>query len=197
MELLSKLHEAVVEFESKKYSIDVDGTNVLFKFEKAVGALSGTAKLNIEGSNVIKVEYDFDCVEDLVLSDSFTAESLIGGEEFFGRDLKDLVYRGVALLKQYLSPEFIDGVGRLSDVEADYQKLIKEYISDHSANSISFHPSLVFKKDIVCDELNFIELVMAIENSFKVDLPDDSMEGDVTYGDILRIIQGKIPTGSE
>ena len=43
-----------------------------------------------------------------------------------------------------------------------------------------------------CDSLDVIELAMAYEDEFSVELPDDEIEGLVTFGDAVDLIGAKL-----
>lgn len=47
--------------------------------------------------------------------------------------------------------------------------------------------------DLNCDSLDFLELVMAAEEEFGVDLPDADWEKVVTVGDAIKTIQAHAP----
>lgn len=195
MELSSRLQEAVVEVYSKKYSVSVDNSEVCFSFEKKFGGSTGVVCISIGEKLFSRVNFEFNTAENLVLSERFTLETLVSDANFGGTHTKEMVTRGIKLLKQYIAPECEDtGINDILEDAANknehnYQLLIKQWIPEFSADTISFHPNMIFKKDIVCDELIFIEFIMAVESSFDIDIPDDDLDGDITYGQLLSMIQ--------
>ena len=189
MELLPRLQEAVVEIYIKKYRVNADGVSVLFEFEKNTGKNDGVVTVYVSGAVLARASLDFRMAEELVLSERFTVDTLLDGATL-SISSTNAIHRGIELLREYLSPVTKESVsGGISKDERDYQSLIKTYISEYDAESISFHPNLVFKKDIVCDELHFIEFIMTLESQFDVDIPDDNLEREITYGELFKIIE--------
>lgn len=48
-----------------------------------------------------------------------------------------------------------------------------------------------FTSDLGCDSLDEVELVMAFEEEFGIEIADDEMEQTVTFGDALRLVASK------
>lgn len=49
-----------------------------------------------------------------------------------------------------------------------------------------------FADDLEADSLDLVELVMAIEESFEIVIPEDELEGIKTIGEALDLIEGKL-----
>lgn len=49
--------------------------------------------------------------------------------------------------------------------------------------------SATFKEDLGADSLDVVELIMAIEEEFGVDVPDQAAEGFVTVGDAVSYVE--------
>ena len=47
-------------------------------------------------------------------------------------------------------------------------------------------------EDLGADSLDVVDLVMSIEESFDVEVPDDEVENIKTVGDIVKFIEAKI-----
>lgn len=56
-------------------------------------------------------------------------------------------------------------------------------------------PGSSFVEDLGADSLDVVELVMALEDEFKIDIPDEQAEKIVTVGDAVTFIEshGKEP----
>lgn len=70
---------------------------------------------------------------------------------------------------------------------------LKEIIVDR----LNVKPSAVtedasFLEDLGADSLDVIELIMAIEDNFGIEIPDEDIEKVVTVGDAVRYIKKKI-----
>ncbi|MBR1423751.1 MAG: acyl carrier protein [Ruminococcus sp.] len=46
--------------------------------------------------------------------------------------------------------------------------------------------------DLGADSLDVVDLVMSIEESFDVEIPDEDVEGIKTVGDIVKYIESKV-----
>jgi len=44
--------------------------------------------------------------------------------------------------------------------------------------------------DLGCDSLDGVELVIMIEDEFDIDIPDSVMNDFVTFGDVVRYVEG-------
>jgi acyl carrier protein len=49
-----------------------------------------------------------------------------------------------------------------------------------------------FVKDLGCDSLDLVLIAMAVEEDFKIEIPEDEAEKLVTVGEVVRYIEGKI-----
>lgn len=48
-----------------------------------------------------------------------------------------------------------------------------------------------FVDDLGADSLDVVELVMALEDAFGIDIPDDDVAGLKTVGDVVKYIESK------
>ena len=48
-----------------------------------------------------------------------------------------------------------------------------------------------FVNDLGADSLDTVELVMALEEAFDIEIPDEAAEGIATVGDAVKFIEGK------
>ena len=190
MELLSRLHEAVTEVYSKKYSVRVGNEHLYFCFESLPSSPVGDVSVFLQGSEIARGNVEFDVAESLVSNDIFKADIFS-----FNRDEDEgVVIAGVNALKLHINPAEVslnapDDVA-LDPTEREYQALIRHFMSSHEPNgSVLLHPNTVFKKDIFCDELVFIEFIMSIESHFEIEIDDDELEGEVSYKELLKKIK--------
>jgi acyl carrier protein len=51
-----------------------------------------------------------------------------------------------------------------------------------------------FVNDLGADSLDTVELIMALEEKFEIDIPDEDAEKIKTVGDIIKYIDGKVHT---
>ena len=70
---------------------------------------------------------------------------------------------------------------------------VKKIIVDHlgvGADQVSSQASFV--EDLCADSLDLVELVMAAEDEFQIEIPDLDAEEWVTVGDAVKYVEGKI-----
>ncbi|QQW69868.1 acyl carrier protein [Helicobacter pylori] len=51
-------------------------------------------------------------------------------------------------------------------------------------------PEAEFVKDLGADSLDVVELIMALEEKFGVEIPDEQVEKIVNVGDVVKYIEG-------
>ena len=69
---------------------------------------------------------------------------------------------------------------------------VKELIVDQlgvSAEQVT--PEASFIDDLGADSLDTVELIMALEEEFEIEIPDEEAEKIVTVGDAIAHLQGK------
>ena len=57
-------------------------------------------------------------------------------------------------------------------------------------------PESNFQNDLGADSLDTVELVMALEEAFDIEIPDEAAEGIATVGDAVKYIEDKQAWGS-
>ena len=75
----------------------------------------------------------------------------------------------------------------MSTIEERVKKIVVEQLGvkeDEVTNSASF------VDDLGADSLDTVELVMAFEEEFGIEIPDDAAETIQTFGDAVKFIQG-------
>ena len=74
----------------------------------------------------------------------------------------------------------------------DMEKDIITIISDHlGAPKSDIHPQAKFIDDLGADSLDTVELVMALEEKFDIEITDQEAETIQTVGAAIELIQGK------
>ena len=76
----------------------------------------------------------------------------------------------------------------MSDIENRVKKVVVEHLGVEEDKVI---PSASFIEDLGADSLDTVELVMAFEEEFNVEIPDDAAETIVTVGDAVKLISAK------
>ena len=75
-----------------------------------------------------------------------------------------------------------DMVEKVKDIIAEELGVEKEKLTDSAS----------FMEDLGADSLDTVELVMAFEKEFDIDIPDEEAEKLRTFGDALRYLQEKM-----
>ena len=70
-------------------------------------------------------------------------------------------------------------------------------IREVAAEVLSVEPDKVtedarFKEDLDADSLDLVELVMALEEAFDIEVPEEELEGIETVGQAFDLVKGKI-----
>ena len=58
-----------------------------------------------------------------------------------------------------------------------------------SVEATEVKPDSNFQNDLGADSLDTVELVMALEEAFEIEIPDDAAEGIATVGDAVKYIE--------
>ena len=74
------------------------------------------------------------------------------------------------------------------DIEAKVKEIVAEQLS---VNADEVVPEAKFREDLGADSLDQVELVMALEEEFELDIPDDEAEKIATVGDATAYIKEK------
>ena len=76
----------------------------------------------------------------------------------------------------------------MSDVADRVKKIVVEHLNV-DADKVTENASFI--DDLGADSLDTVELVMAFEEEFGVEIPDDAAESIVTVGDAVKFIKEK------
>jgi acyl carrier protein len=74
----------------------------------------------------------------------------------------------------------------MSDIPERVQKITVEHL-DVDASKVE--PKASFIDDLGADSLDIVELVMAFEEEFDIEIPDDAAETIQTVGDAIKFIE--------
>jgi acyl carrier protein len=77
----------------------------------------------------------------------------------------------------------------MGDLEARLRKIIAEGLN---VDETEIRPNKRFE-DLGADSLDGVELVMALEEEFNVDIPDDEAEKLNTYAEVLAYLKKRLP----
>jgi len=73
------------------------------------------------------------------------------------------------------------------------QERVAEIIVEQlGVSSGEVSPEASFIDDLGADSLDIVELIMAMEEEFDVEIPDDDAEKIQTLGDAIRYLKGKL-----
>ena len=74
----------------------------------------------------------------------------------------------------------------MSDIEAKVKEIIVEQLG---VNADQVNPEAKMIEDLGADSLDAVELVMAIEEEFGIEVPDEEAEKLVSVGDIIAHVE--------
>jgi acyl carrier protein len=73
---------------------------------------------------------------------------------------------------------------------SDISEKVKHLISKHLSRPLEeLKDTDSFTDDLGADSLDSIELVLAFEDEFQIEIPDDISEGIITVGDAIKCIE--------
>ncbi|MEI7643622.1 MAG: acyl carrier protein [Chloroflexales bacterium] len=78
------------------------------------------------------------------------------------------------------------------EIQDRLRKIVAEQLG---ADEIKVVPSAHFTDDLNADSLDLVELIMALEEEFGIEIPDDDAEKIVTVADALKYIDDHAPEG--
>ncbi len=71
-------------------------------------------------------------------------------------------------------------------------EMVKQMIAEQlSADESSLTEETSFKDDLGADSLDLFQLVMAMEDEFKVEIPSEDLEKLATVGDVMKYLKDK------
>ena len=76
----------------------------------------------------------------------------------------------------------------MSDIEDRVRKIVVEHLGVEEDKVVA---SASFIDDLGADSLDTVELVMAFEEEFGIEIPDDAAESIQTFGDAVKFISEK------
>ena len=71
-------------------------------------------------------------------------------------------------------------------------KVVEIVCNQLSVNKEDVTPDASFVEDLGADSLDTVELVMAFEEEFDIEIPDDAAETIQTFGDAVKFINEKM-----
>ena len=77
----------------------------------------------------------------------------------------------------------------MSSIEEKVRRIIEEKLS---VNPDQITLQAKFAEDLKADSLDTVELVMALEDEFGLDIPDEEADKIKTVGDAIQYIEGKM-----
>ncbi|NTV65174.1 MAG: acyl carrier protein [Oscillochloris sp.] len=76
------------------------------------------------------------------------------------------------------------------EIQDRLRKIVAEQLG---ADESSVVPSAHFTDDLNADSLDLVELIMALEEEFGIEIPDDDAEKIVTVADALNYLDAHMP----
>merc|ERR1719217_1614032 len=108
-----------------------------------------------------------------------------------------MLYRTVAMLAALASAEAFTAPMSLTRgsvvAEAEVEDKVKGIIAEQLGVELdSVTPAASFTEDLGADSLDAVELIMAIEEAFAIEIPDEEAETMTTPADCVTAIKSKL-----
>ena len=84
----------------------------------------------------------------------------------------------------------------MSDLQAMEEKVRDIIVEELGVERDKLADDATFMEDLGADSLDTVELVMAFEKEFDIDIPDEDAEQLRTVGDALKYLQDKMEQAS-
>ena len=115
----------------------------------------------------------------------------LGGAQEIGACLRvaraSLVFARVVNWQTWLGDDLAaSGIEKMSDVAERVKKIVVEHLGVDADKVVE---SANFIDDLGADSLDTVELVMAFEEEFGVEIPDDQAETITTVGDAVKFLE--------
>jgi acyl carrier protein len=81
-----------------------------------------------------------------------------------------------------------------ADIFEKVKAIIVEQLSVDDKDKVK--PEASFVDDLGADSLDTVELVMALEEEFDIEIPDEAAEKILTVQDAVNYISGKVPASA-
>ena len=99
-----------------------------------------------------------------------------------------MIIINIVLIIRYI--KYLTGeVGSMSDITDRVKKIVVEHLNVDEGKVLD---DASFIDDLGADSLDTVELVMAFEEEFDIEIPDDAAETIQTFGDAVKFINEKI-----
>ncbi|NJM95501.1 MAG: acyl carrier protein [Acaryochloridaceae cyanobacterium CSU_5_19] len=77
--------------------------------------------------------------------------------------------------------------------ESEIFEKVKAIVAEQlSVDASKVTPDASFQNDLDADSLDVVEMVMALEESFDIEIPDEAAEEILTVQDAVKFIGGKV-----
>ena len=77
----------------------------------------------------------------------------------------------------------------MSDQKTIEQRVKEIIVEQLGVNEEQVTPAASFQDDLGADSLDTVELIMALEEEFGIEVPDEEAEKLVSVGDVIRYIE--------
>jgi acyl carrier protein len=74
-------------------------------------------------------------------------------------------------------------------------EVIKEHLAGRGMDTSKVTPDATLEGDLDLDSLDTVELTLAIEERYGIEIPDEDLEGLVTVRDAVELIRNRIGAG--
>lgn len=73
-----------------------------------------------------------------------------------------------------------------------FERVRKVVCEKHSVTADEVQMETRFEEDLNADSLDIVDLIMALEEEFSIEIPDDDVTNIKTVGDVVNYVGGKV-----
>ena len=76
-------------------------------------------------------------------------------------------------------------------LETKLKNIVAEHLGIESVEAVQLDSNLI--DDLGADSLDMVEMIMALEETFDIEVPDEDTEDIETFGELVAYVAAKVP----
>lgn len=84
----------------------------------------------------------------------------------------------------------------MTDKQQEILGVVREHLTSRGIEADVVKMDASLSDDVGLDSLDTVELTLALEQQYGIEIPDSELEDLVTVGDAVQLIEKKVPVGA-